>query len=276
MWKVKRLACTERLSAMNSFQLRHALPHLSEHTFSQHIRTVQRPMLVCFYSQSCPASQALIPLLEQVTRYPEQLDVVLVDVEAEELLAELYYATAVPTLIVFQHGEPVTRLVGFVAPGLLQFLVEQIRNRSVPHEWFWKPTEEVFEDTIVVPLLQKWNLHFIRQAPCKGLADRRSSRGRIDFLVSFTEGGMPITLIENKRRIADQKALHQAVRQAQHYAHALALHVFVIAAPVGLWIYKLHKNTPMLIKSFSSLQIHMESDKIGELVLELCRQDGIA
>ncbi len=103
----------------------------------------------------------------------------------------------------------------------------------------WSPTEQDFEDAVIIPLLDAWGWGYQRQVSCKVQKGKTTSHGRIDILAYADAASKPLTLFEAKRQIVHKAALQQAMAQAQGYAQALDLATFVVAAPVGLWIYRL-------------------------------------
>jgi hypothetical protein len=118
----------------------------------------------------------------------------------------------------------------------------------------WSPTEQAFEDAVIVPLLDAWGWTCRRQVACPLPAGKGAARGRVDILV-YAGAAEPLTLFENKRQIASAAALQQAMIQAQGYAQALGLVSFVVAAPAGMWVYRLREGRARLVRSFSSLEV---------------------
>jgi hypothetical protein len=183
------------------------------------------------------------------------------------LVAEQYDVRATPTLLVLQQGEVVTRVVGFLQEGLLRVLCDQIVLGERVGTASWSPIEEVFEDAVIVPLLQHWGFHYQRQVACT--LPRRTRQERVDILVYEHPQAHPLTLFENKRRIASAQELRDAVTQAHAYAHAFWLPSFVIAAPVGLWIYARTTAQPSCVCQMSSLEVQQRGMVIPKMLMQL-------
>ncbi|MBD2385451.1 thioredoxin [Cylindrospermum sp. FACHB-282] len=82
------------------------------------------PVLVDFYADWCGPCQMMVPILEQVnTQLKDRLRIVKIDTEKYTALATQYEISALPTLVLFKHGQPVERIEGVVqAAQLVQHL----------------------------------------------------------------------------------------------------------------------------------------------------------
>ena len=92
--------------------------------FQELITSTNIPVLVDFYATWCGPCQMMGPILEQVkTQMGSRLKVVKIDTEKYPSLASEYQIKALPTLILFENGEPVLRINGVLqAPQLIQHL----------------------------------------------------------------------------------------------------------------------------------------------------------
>ena len=235
---------------------------VSEDDFGRRVLASPLPALVLFGAPSCPASRALRPLLQELaTLHAATLRVAAVDVERAAWLAEQFGVAVTPTLLVARDGDIITRVVGFAPIELLRLLCEQIATGALPSDPFWSPTEATFEDLVLAPLLDRWGLAYVRQAPCPA-----PSRGRIDMLVYDGSPDQPLTLFENKRQIASAQALRQASAQAHTYARALGLRSFVVAAPAGLWIYACVERRAVELRRLTGLELQQDPDSVLALL----------
>ncbi len=112
-------------------------------------------------------------------------------------------------------------------------------------------SEAEFEESVIVPLLKKLGLKYEYQYTCPFHVGSQVIRGRVDFLVKNERG--PLTLFEDKLRIRPNGSgdLEAAALQARSYALLLGLPSFVVAAPEGLWIYRLKNHQHTLEHCFS-------------------------
>jgi thioredoxin 1 len=243
---------------------------VTETTFRAEVLSSTHLVLALFASRACAASRALNQVLANfVSDHDTQLRVAPIDVERSWVLAEQYGVEATPTLLVFWNGEVATRIVGFVPAGLLQVLIEQLRQGRLPKQAYWRPLEVVVEDTVILPLLQDAGLFYQRQVACQLPADSPRQRGRIDILVSVHPQAPPFTLIESKRLLRSPGDLALAVAQALPYARARCLPTFIVAAPSGLWLYQRDGVHFRLIQAASAFELQAARPSVIQAIRSL-------
>eukprot|EP00899_Mesostigma_viride_P002630 jgi/Mesvir1/12368/Mv00551-RA.1 len=82
-------------------------------SFEELILGSDKPLLIDFYATWCGPCQMMSPILAEVNeRMKDQLQVVKIDTEKYPAIASRYRVTALPTLILFQGGQPINRLEG--------------------------------------------------------------------------------------------------------------------------------------------------------------------
>jgi len=70
--------------------------------------------LVDFWATWCRPCQMVAPILEDLTQeYEGQLTIAKLDVDQNQQTASQFHVMAIPTMIVFKQGKPVTNIVGF-------------------------------------------------------------------------------------------------------------------------------------------------------------------
>jgi thioredoxin 1 len=90
----------------------------SEAEFDRDVLNADRPVLVDFYSDSCPPCRRLAPTIETLAReYEGRAVVAKVDVVQVPALARRYGIQGIPAILFFVDGEPVGRMVGLKSKG---------------------------------------------------------------------------------------------------------------------------------------------------------------
>ena len=90
-----------------------ALPTLNATSFAATLVT-GAPLLVDFGAEWCEPCRMLAPILEQIAHdYAGRLTVAKLDADADGELFTRYGVMGMPTLILFQRGQPTLRLTGY-------------------------------------------------------------------------------------------------------------------------------------------------------------------
>lgn len=94
---------------------------MSEHTtitvtddsFQDDVLSSNKPVLVDFWATWCGPCKMVAPVLEEIAKdHADALTVAKLDVDANPATSRSFQVTSIPTLILFQNGEPTKRIVG--------------------------------------------------------------------------------------------------------------------------------------------------------------------
>lgn len=101
-----------------------AIATFDQSSFAEEIASSDKPVLVDFWAEWCGPCRALAPILDEVaSENAEKIKVAKVNVDENPDLARQFDIMSIPTLIVFDKGEPVHRFQGASGKaGLLQQL----------------------------------------------------------------------------------------------------------------------------------------------------------
>ena len=101
---------------------------LNESTFDEQIATAELPVVVDFWAEWCGPCKMIAPILSEVAdEQAGKVQVAKLNVDENPDIARRFDVMSIPTLLVFQNGEQVKRIVGAKGKGqLLQDLAEYI------------------------------------------------------------------------------------------------------------------------------------------------------
>lgn len=104
--------------------------NLSTSTFDEQIGSSSTPVVVDFWADWCGPCRQIAPVLEEIAAEVPAVTIAKVNVDDNQELAARFGVMSIPTLLVFNGGEMVKRIVGAKPKGtLLEELSEFV---SVP------------------------------------------------------------------------------------------------------------------------------------------------
>ncbi|MBQ7907437.1 MAG: thioredoxin [Clostridia bacterium] len=86
---------------------------VTKDTFNEEIKA-EVPVIVDFYADWCGPCKMIAPHLEEIEReYEGKVKILKVNVDTDGELAVKFGIISIPTLIVFENGEPTKKVVGY-------------------------------------------------------------------------------------------------------------------------------------------------------------------
>jgi len=98
--------------------------HVEQTNFDEQVLQSKQPVLVDFYADWCGPCKAVSPVMDELaSELDGQLKVAKLDADANIELMQQFGVFSIPTLILFQNGQEVDRIVGALPkPKLLQMI----------------------------------------------------------------------------------------------------------------------------------------------------------
>ena len=96
-----------------------------EDNFQKTVLEAERPVLVDFWATWCAPCLAAAPILEELAKeYNGKVDFAKVNVDGNTFLAAKYGIAAIPTMLIFNDGQPVQQVVGLKPKKELKKIVD--------------------------------------------------------------------------------------------------------------------------------------------------------
>jgi len=85
---------------------------LNNETFTTEVLNAPNTVLVDFYADWCGPCKMLSPVIDEIANEHPEFSVCKLNVDEGSAIAERYNVFSIPTLIVFQNGKEISRMVG--------------------------------------------------------------------------------------------------------------------------------------------------------------------
>lgn len=101
------------------------IKHISDASFEADVLQSDKPVLVDFWAEWCGPCKAITPILEEAARqYDGKLQIVKLDVDANQAVPAKFSIRGIPTLILFKNGVAAAQKVGALTKSQLNAFID--------------------------------------------------------------------------------------------------------------------------------------------------------
>jgi len=94
---------------------------VTETTFEDKVLKSDKPVLVDFWAEWCGPCHAVSPVLDKIVEERQgELELVKVNIDNEQGLAQRYGVMSIPMMVLFKDGEPAAATVGAQPKGAIE------------------------------------------------------------------------------------------------------------------------------------------------------------
>jgi thioredoxin 1 len=105
----------------NGYEKASIMESVNNETFETEVLQSETPVLVDFWAEWCGPCHAVSPVLDRIAEERVgELKVVKVNIDEERGLADRYGIASIPTMILFEGGEPSAAVIGAQPKGAIE------------------------------------------------------------------------------------------------------------------------------------------------------------
>ncbi len=102
------------------------MPDVTASDFEEKVLKADKPVLVDFWAAWCGPCKMAEPVLEELMEeYKGKIDVVRMDVDANQENTQKYGIMSIPTTVLFKNGEEIGRQIGFAGKQAFEDIMKK-------------------------------------------------------------------------------------------------------------------------------------------------------
>ena len=102
---------------------------VTDKDFEEKVLKSNKPVLVDFWADWCGPCKMLAPIIEEVAKDNEgKVTIAKLDVDANQQMAQKYNILSIPTVILFDKGQPLSQFVGVQPKEKYQEEINKLGN----------------------------------------------------------------------------------------------------------------------------------------------------
>lgn len=90
-----------------------AINHITEENFDELVMRSEKKVLLDFWATWCGPCKMIAPIVEEIATERDDILVGKIDVDTQMALAHEFHIVSIPTLVVMENGEEISRTIGY-------------------------------------------------------------------------------------------------------------------------------------------------------------------